>query len=286
MSPNGRSLRSDGDGLGNDGKTTDEYVLYPVFESFQRAAFELARDIAEGADMTLLVLDFVESGGDRVDEPRHVGASILSSRMDDHDIDIRSRFEVSDTPVQTVVEVAQNHDTHLVIFDSQTPEPLVRVLNGGVEDRISTDVPCDVVTVERTHGHDVESLFVPVGGGPHTELSVTVASSIARAVGASVELFHVVEPAEPDEAAATQFKTTRDWIPSDVPVETESVESADIAETVVKHAAAADVTIIGEPTQERLKEFLFGSLTDEIRAELPNTTLVCRRGSGNHFHVQ
>jgi len=285
MSPDGQSFRSDGEGPGDDTKTREECVLYPVFESFDRAAFELSRDIAEGADMMLLILDFVEPVDDRVDEPRHVGASILSSRMDDHDVEIRSRFEEATDPVQTVVEVAQDHDTHLVIFDSNTPEPLVRVLNGGVEDRISTNVPCDVVTVERTHGHDVESLFVPVGGGPHTGLSVTVGGAIARAIGATVELFHVVEPDEPDGTATACFEAAREWIPPDVTVETSSVESADVTETVVEHAARADVTIIGEPTQNRLKQFLFGSLTDEIRAELTNTTLVCRQGSGNHFSL-
>lgn len=278
MNPSGSAGRREADSRSTEARP---HVLYPVFESFDRAAFELARDVAEGADMTLLVLDFVTSTGDRVDEPRHVAASAFSSRLEDHDVEIRSRFEDADDPVHTVVEVARNHETRLVVFDSRTPEPLVRVLNGGVEDRITSDVPCDVVTVEQTHGHDVDSLFVPVGGGPHTAVSIAVASSIARAVDATVELFRVVEPGEED--ATAHFETATAGMPSDVSVETTSVESDDVAGTIVEHAGAADVTIIGEPTQTRLQQFLFGSPTEEIRAELSNTTLVCRRGSANHF---
>lgn len=261
------------------------HVIYPVFASHDERTFEIARDVAEGADMRLLVVDLLATDDEVIDESRHVGSSLLASHVDErHDVEAASRYERTDDPVGTVIEIAAEHDTRLIVFDEHTPEPLVSPF-GDVPDRISDRVDCDVVSVERTDGRGIDSVLVPVVGGEHTALSVSVAGAIALATDAALELLHVTEPGENGEGAATYFESARQRLPDDLDVETRHLEADDVADAIVAEAAGYDLTVIGEPDHGRLKEFLFGSVTDEISREAANTVLVCRHSEHGRFDL-
>lgn len=262
------------------------YVLYPIFESHDERTFEIARDVAEGAGMTLLVIDFVASQEAVVDESRHVGSSLLESHLDErHDVAAVSRYEETDSPVESLVEIAESHDTRLIVFDRHAPEPLVSPLAADVPTRISDRLSCDVVTVERADGHRLDSILVPIAGGTHTGLSVSVAGAIAAATDATVELFHVTEPDEPEDRAEACFQSAREHLPETVAVETRHLDGADVVESILTEAADYDLTVVGEPDQHRLKEALFGSVTEEITAAATNTVLVCRHGEAGRFEL-
>ena len=151
-----------GDSTGDD----RQCVLYPIFESHDHRTFEIARDIADGADATLLVLDLSSDDEEIADESRRVGSELLSNRLDDsHDLSIKTRFERTDDPASTVITVARNHDTGLLVFDEHAPESLVAPIAGDVTDRISDRVAqilqdyIDGPRVENTDDHGRAPLF-------------------------------------------------------------------------------------------------------------------------------
>jgi len=269
-----------GDSTGDD----RQCVLYPIFESHDHRTFEIARDIADGADATLLVLDLSSDDEEIADESRRVGSELLSNRLDDsHDLSIKTRFERTDDPASTVITVARNHDTGLLVFDEHAPESLVAPIAGDVTDRISDRVAVDAITVERARSGPIASVLVPIAAGPHSGLSVSVGGAIARSVDAVVELFHVTEPDESDHRVDELFDDATRRVPDGVDVDTWTLERESVAETIVEQSNHYDVTVVGEPTRGRLRRFVFGSVTDEVSEDSHNTVLVSRRSNGEPF---
>jgi nucleotide-binding universal stress UspA family protein len=256
-------------------------VLYPVFDSHDSRTCEIARDIAEGVGMTLFVLDLVETSDEIIDESRSVFRELLDEHLDDdHDVSVETRFEQTDDPVGETVSVAQSHDTALIVFDDHSPESLV---GGDITNRISDEVPCDIVTVERTRGSRLASILVPVAGGPHSQLSVAVAGAIARSARAVVDLFHVVTSEETDDQSDALFETAREQLPADVEVDTWRLERPDVSDAIVEQSDRYDLIVLGEPDRGRLRRYLSGSVTDSVSTDASNTVLVSRRSNVSSF---
>jgi len=270
----------DGESAGDD----RQFVLYPIFESHDHRTFEIARDIADGADAALLVLDLSADDAEIAEESRRVSSDLLANRLDEnHDLTIETRFERTDDPTDEVIRVARNYDTRLLIFDEHAPEGLVTPITGDVTDRISDRVACDAITVERVRTGPTASVLVPIAGGKHSGLSVSVGGAIARSVGAIVELFHVAESGETADRVDELFADAARRIPDDVDVDTWTLEREDVADAIVEQSNHYDLTVVGEPTRGRLRRFVFGSVTDDVSEGSHNTVLVSRRSNGDPF---
>lgn len=260
-------------------------VLYPIFETHETDTFELARAIAAGADTELIVLDFVEDTSSIADEAHTVGKRLLRSHLDEgRDVTVRSRIEETTEPVGTVTDLARLYDVRLIVFDRHTPDSLVGSIRGDVADRVSDRVPCDVVTVERSRNEHPSSILVPVGGGPHSPLAVTVAGALATGSDAAVDLLHVSTATDGDRADEL-FAAALDRLPEDVAVDTRSMQRSAVADAIVEQSANYDVTVLGEPQKSVLRRFVLGSTIDEVSEHAENTVLVCRRSDDPSFDL-
>jgi nucleotide-binding universal stress UspA family protein len=266
------------------GETPSQYVLFPIFESHDKQTFEIVQDIAEGSGMALLVLDLLDSDSDRTKDARKVAGSLLNSKLDDdHNIEIKTLYKETTDPLESVITVARNHDTRLIVFDEHTPDSLVSPITADVPGRISDDVPCDVVTVEQIRDNEPASILVPISGGLHSPLGVVVAGAIARSVSAEMTLFFVSTPDQETDTAENHFESAHDRLPAGISVETRQVTNKEVVDAIVEESDQYDMTVIGEPDRSRLRRILFGSLTEEVSQEVTNTLLVCRRSSGQPF---
>lgn len=279
-------VRSDrpSDADGDAGEGMEKSILYPIFEDYDGYTFEIARDVAEGADAELVVLDLVADEGSVADETHAVGKQLLRSKLDeDHDVAVGSLIETTTKPARTVAKIAEQYDVRLIVFDRHTPASLVDSLRGDVADRISDRIRCDVVTVDRTREDRLSSILVPIAGGKHSSLAVSVAGALARGTGAVVELFHV--STGEDDRADELFERAIDRLPSDVDVDTWHLERTGVADAIIEQSDYYSVTVLGEPQAGRLQRFVLGSITDEVSEDADNTVLVCRRSDGPAFEV-
>lgn len=264
----------------------DRPILYPIFETHETDTFELARAIAAGAGSELIVLDLVEDMSSITDEAHTVGKRLLRSHLDENrDVTVSSRIEETTDPVGTVTELARLYDAQLIVFDRHAPDSLVGSVRGDVADRVGDRVPCDVVTVERSRNERPSSILVPVGGGPHSPLAVTVAGALATGSDATVELLHV-STATADDRADDLFAAALDRLPEDVAVDTRDLQRSAVADAIVEQSANYDVTVLGEPQKSVLRRFVLGSTTDEVSEHAENTVLVCRRSDDPSFDLE
>lgn len=114
------------------------------------------------------------------------------------------------------------------------------------------------------------SVLVPVAKGPHSGLATRVAEAIARAFDCWIELFHVVPEAatEREEADADRHLDACAYrLDDDVDVDYHVVRGSDPADEIIEHSQYHDVTVLGAPEKGKLRRFLFGYTTVDVKRD-------------------
>jgi len=265
-------------------------ILYPVFSTHDNFTFETALHIAEGVEGELLVLDLFTDDALQSAETTQVGRKLLQANLDEsHTADAHLIAEETNNPLKTAIRVAQQRDIQLVVLDEHTPELFGEGLRGDAADQMRKKSSCDVVSVTYSRtGRGVSSVLVPLAEGKHSGLGVVVGGALAAGADAPVDLFHVSsEKTDAEvERVSELFATARERLPDRVELDTWHLEAPDVAEAIIDESAHYDVTVIGKPTQSRLREFMTGSITEAVTEESENAVLTVQRNGGDGFSFE
>ena len=153
----------------------------------------------------------------------------------------------------------------------------------GVEEVNSTllQTGCDTVVashVERLG--TIDSILVPVAGGPHSGLAIDVGVALARQNEASIELLHVYDPDDDGahEHGENVLEKGRERVGDLVDVERTLHESNDVHRSIVEYTQSFDITIFGAPREGLLRQFIFGSIPNEAAVQVEGPILTVHRG--------
>lgn len=262
-------------------------VLYPIFNTHDDFTFETALRIAEGVRGELLVLDLVTDGALSATETTPIGRKLLQAHVDDdHTADAHLITEETSAPLKTAIKAAKQRNVQLVVLDEHAPELFGEGLRGDAADRMRKRTSCDVVSVTSARsGSEISSVLVAVAEGKHSGLGVVVGGALAVGSNAVVDLFHVSRDKDDAEISRVSelFETSRARLPESVELETWHLEAPDVAEAISNESTHYDVTVIGNPTQSRLREFVTGSITAAVTEESENAVLTVQRNVGEGF---
>lgn len=152
---------------------------------------------------------------------------------------------------------------------------------GSTIDTLVERAPCDLY-VERVgrEANGVESVLLPVAGGPHVDAGARVAAAIAGANDARVNVLSVTTPELGQGAASEAAEAGRDAVAQvpgvDPPVETVTVESPDVTAAILDAAPAHDVIVMGATQQSLIRRTLAGSVTRRVSERTDQTVILAR----------
>ncbi|MEF8840271.1 MAG: universal stress protein [Haloarculaceae archaeon] len=168
-------------------------------------------------------------------------------------------------------------------------------LLGTTVDRLVERAPCDLY-VERVgrEADGVDSVLLPVAGGPHVRAAATAARAIADRNDAPVHVLSVETPGS--EGADGYVTEARELLGTVVerreagesgavgtgthaPVETGTVRAEDVTDALVAAAADHDVVVLGATRQGPLRGRLVGSVPRRIVERTDATVIIARDGS-------
>ncbi|WP_435359991.1 universal stress protein [Haloarchaeobius sp. DFWS5] len=247
-------------------------------ESEATRSVDLAAAMAESRDTDLAVCRPVVTpegaplGWPLPDEPRG-GQVHREQRIADERVDVTVTQVTSSGPslVSAVERAVDRVGASTVVLDASPSQSVLERLFGDVTDRLARTVPCDVVVTNGAGSvGDLASILVPVAGGQHSGLAVDVAGALAVTHDAWVDLYHVVDPDASDrtrECADRYLTAAEERLSGLDRVDTWLCETADVAGSIVEQSRYYDLTVVGAPETSRLRRFVFGSQTAEIRAE-------------------
>lgn len=154
---------------------------------------------------------------------------------------------------------------------------------GTTVDRLVERAPCDLY-VERVgrEADGVDSVLLPVAGGPHVGAAARIARAIALGNDARVVVFSVATAddsvAEADGFVAEGAEAVSAATDDELRVETTTVRADDVTDAVVAEAADHDVTVMGTTRQGAIRRTLVGSVPRRVVERTEGTVILARDG--------
>ena len=258
----------------------DQRVLVPFCEAVNRTETSLlGASITFGTDGELYLLHAVEPGeAAGADELRHEAELKMDIRDEFSVPVVQSEEAYSSGLLDSFVD---SHSITATVVDREEKSFFSRGRDGETVAK-----GCHSVVGTRLDTFDSpSSILVPVAKGPHSGLATRIAEAIARAYGCWIELFHVVpeDAPERDEADADRLLDVYAYrLDDDVKVDHHVTRAPDPADEIIEHSHYHDMTILGAPEKGKLRRFLFGYTTDEVKRS-PETgpILTAHRNTNN-----
>ncbi|ELY51194.1 universal stress protein [Natronolimnohabitans innermongolicus] len=198
------------------------------------------------------------------------------------DVTVEASLVVSHSVADGLLAAVDETDARALVIGWHQRDSRTDALLGTAVDRVLERAPCDVY-VERI-GHEangVDSILVPVGGGPHVRPAVEVAKAIAARNDATVGLCSVDDETTP--AAARGYVDDALALLESAPgppVRTESsvLQGENVVETLLERADEHDVLVFGTTRQGALQRRLVGSIPQTVTRRADRTVLLARDG--------
>lgn len=150
----------------------------------------------------------------------------------------------------------------------------------GAIDELAHDLPCDFLVL-KDRGRDASRILLPTAGGPDSDLSAEVASTLQDTIGSAVTLLHVVDDEE-GRAEGEQFLT--DWAVEHDLQDAELVVETGNVERAIGHAAEDHTMIlIGATERGLISRLVTGSLHLDVLYEVDCSVLLAERPGVRSF---
>ena len=199
------------------------------------------------------------AGSPVIDAQSILGKSLMHSL--EHSLIAEVLFTIAPDPWVEIARVAEEHRCETVLLG--LPNLSDPIVESALERRISR-IACDVVVARTPPGwcmDDVEKVLIPLGGQrDHSRTRVRLLASLARSRGRSIRYLSTLLPsASPETRRRFEreiHRMVRDEAggPYDVVVETAAFPE----DAIIRHAASADLVVMGMRTEPNGKRSLRG----------------------------
>lgn len=135
------------------------------------------------------VIDVLEQEGEQI-------VADAAKRATEQGVSVVSEVRQGD-PSTSIVEYGDQSDIDLIVMPTHGRRGLKRFLLGSVTERVINTAELPVVAVnpdrERPLTYPCQNVLVPTDGSRGAELALSEGIAVAKATGAALHLFHVVE---------------------------------------------------------------------------------------------
>ena len=218
--------------------------------------------VAEFAERSHELVDAVEAPGDVILERQVVAARSAAGGLE---------------------SAVREAEADALVVGWSGPASRADAVLGSTTDELVERVPCDLY-VERVgrEAGGVDSVLVPVAGGPHIPAAARVAAAIARRNDATVVILSVDTGAEGRSApgsVAEGREAVLATLSLDSAIETRTIEAGDATDAIVAAAADHDVLVLGATRQGKLRRRLTGSVPRRVVDRTNLTVILARDGA-------
>ncbi|WP_247731234.1 universal stress protein [Halovivax limisalsi] len=270
---------------------SDARLVLPVANPDTAARLlETAVDVADDRDLELLVVHVIGVPGQtsleqaRASMDAGPGESVVSETVERAraaGIEATGLLRYGHDVAGSLTSLADAADVEAVLLGWHGRPRRREVVFGGYIDRVLREAACDVIVerVDRDRG-PIESVLVPVAGGPHTTLAAEIAGAIARAHDSSVELATVVDSSADETAVADARSLLDRTAPSLGAVESVTqtvVRGTDVVDAILAATTDHDVTVMGAGGSGRLHRIVATDVAEAVARRAESDVVLCRR---------
>lgn len=223
---------------------------------------------------------------------------------DEEGVELRTLVRIGRRAADGVIEAVAEEGSDLVIFGWGGPPTTSQAARAEAEetemalagrrsaprpvfsatiDAVVRESPCDIAVVKQRGVNEVRSILVPVRGGPHAELAMRIARSLARRFKARIVVLHVV-PAGIGERAVERQQEAVDAFVREHAGSRRAIglirEATSVRSAIIREAAHHDLVVMGasaSPTNAGPDgRYLFGTLAESVASKARPTVIVVK----------
>jgi nucleotide-binding universal stress UspA family protein len=226
---------------------------------------------------------------------------------DEEGVEIRTMVRIGRRAAEGVIEAVAEEGADLLIFGWGGPPAAARAADRAEDAALDQDAPtvavnapaptvfsptidavvrqspCDIAVVKQRGLDEVNSILVPVRGGPHAELAVRVARDLAQRFDAKVVVMHVVPNDIGERACRRQREALDRFIKEHGGGRRASGlvrEAASVRQAIIREASHHELVVMGAsaaPTNAGPDgRYLFGTLADSVASRAKPTVIVVK----------
>lgn len=273
---------------------TDGTLLVPIAnpETVDRL-LDTAIDIARARGTSITAVHVVEvppqiplSSGDQVvSKETEQLLDYVAERGADVDVEVETKTRFARDTATGIVGSVEAYDGAAILMGWRGRPRRRDIVLGSFLDRILGESPCDVYVKRiRLPSPSIDSLLVPVAGGPHDELATELAAELAGQHDAEIVLFHVEHPDASDETQAEHerlLQERRELIPADLSVTTKTVQSEHTSGAITDESTSHDLTILGTTRDPFLQRKLVGSVAQGVGRTASGSVIITRKDTAS-----
>lgn len=194
------------------------------------------------------------------------------------DVDLEREVVTARSAASGLIGAVEEADAAGLVVGWSGPTSRANTVLGTTVDDLVEKAPCDLY-IERVgrEANGVESVLLPVAGGPHVGAAARVAGAIAARNDARVVVFSVADPNDDAELSEDRIAAGRNAVSEFAPVvKTRTVTSDDVTGAVIAEVENHDVVVFGATRQGALRRRLAGSVPRRVVGRTETTVIIAR----------
>ena len=214
-----------------------------------------------------------------------------------HGTTIQPIVRIGRHAAEGIIEAAAEQESDLIIFGwggRQAPSAVSLESGGqparagalsGFSDTIDAVVrrsTCDVAVIKQRGSTEIRRILVPVRGGPHAELALSLADALARHHDAVVVVLHFVPPGVTLAVRAQAERALASFVRQHVQGRAEPLirEAANLRNAILREAQRADLVVMGASASPPGSgaASLFGVIPEAVANRARTTVVVVKTG--------
>ena len=267
-------------------------ILIPVANPATAAELiRLGADLLDPAGGELTALGIVEvpegmalsEGASRARHARRLLQKVLDYAP--NGTPIHPIVRIGRRAAEGIVEAASELGADLVVFgwggkSTNAREGAAPSSFSATIEEVIRHAPSDIAVVKQRGAREIRRVLVPVRGGPHAELALRAAATIARRNDATLAALHIVPPGITLAVRAQAENALATFVRQHVtgPVDTLVREAGNVRAAILREADRADIVVMGAaaPSGGNGTGSLFGAMPEAIAGRAQTTVVVVR----------
>jgi len=293
-------------------RRTPYRILLPLANP--RTARDLVRigaGVANGRPTEITVLGIVEvpegvslsEGATQARTSRRLLQRVLDVG-DEEGVELRTMVRIGRYAADGVIEAVGEEGSDLVIFGWGGPPTASQSARAEAEateltlagervqprpvfsptiDAVVRESPCDIAVVKQRGLDRVQSILVPVRGGPHAELAMRISRDLAKRFGAKMVVLHVVPKGIGDRAVQREQVAVDAFVREHAGTRRATGlirEALSVRQAIIREAANHQLVVMGASAQPTNASpdgrYLFGTLAESVASKARPTVIVVK----------
>lgn len=246
-----------------------------------------ATDLAEDQHLDLELLTVVcvpeqlpLSAGERLIDGQQDLLNDAIELVTNPDIEVSGRVRFARSVPGGILSAIKDHDIQITLLGWRGRPRRRDIVLGSHLDHVLKHASCDILIERMDETLDLETILLPVAGGPNTELAATTAGSLARAHDADLHVITIRSPTSSSrehtqtEALLQQVISNFTQVPT---ITQEVIEDESVTEAIIDQSEGFDLMILGAASNTLFRRSLVGSMPEQIGRESACPVIIAKR---------